>query len=193
MAALKMRMKASHGKVKTYLSHGARWTIGILTWLGAKLLLFWSLFRRQTVATFEGTSHIPMGLPLPFLVQDQQYMYGPRNRFPIRTRFWAPQEYVTHMLWLGYAIDLVLVWGLLLLIVWLILRKAGKVPGKERPAPEGGRRSCWQRRRYGIKARNWVISSPSTATSSSSPPALPICARSLSSRSNKNGDMRYTC
>lgn len=56
-----------------------------------------------------------MGLTLPFLVQDQQYMYGPRNKFSIRTRFLAPQEYVTHMLWLNYAIDLVLVWGLLLL------------------------------------------------------------------------------
>jgi len=38
MAAL--RMKASHEKVKAHLDHGARWTIVILTWLGAKFLLF---------------------------------------------------------------------------------------------------------------------------------------------------------
>lgn len=43
MAAL--RMKASREKVKVHLGRGVRWTIGILTWLGAKFLLFWSLFR----------------------------------------------------------------------------------------------------------------------------------------------------
>ncbi|MHB8070500.1 MAG: hypothetical protein ACYDHF_00910 [Candidatus Cryosericum sp.] len=45
----------------------------------------------------------------------------------MRTRFLAPQEFVTHMIWPNYLLDLVLVWGSLLLITLLILWVIRKV------------------------------------------------------------------
>ena len=93
----------------------------VATWVATHVLLFWSLVRRQTLTTPDAASHIPMGLPFPFLWQDQAYYYGFEDRLPAQTRFLAPQEFVTHMIWPHYSLDLVLVWGSLLLITLLIL------------------------------------------------------------------------
>jgi hypothetical protein len=106
---------------------GAYWTIALTTWVATHVLLFWSLVRRQTLTTPDAASHIPMGLPFPFLWQDQAYYYGFEDRLPAQTRFLAPQEFVTHMIWPHYFLDLVLVWGSLLLITLLILWVIRKV------------------------------------------------------------------
>jgi hypothetical protein len=100
---------------------GTCWTIVLATWVATHVLLFWSLVRRQTLTTPDAASHIPMGLPFSFLWQDQAYYYGFEDRLPAQTRFLAPQEFVTHMIWPHYFLDLVLVWGSLLLITLLIL------------------------------------------------------------------------
>jgi len=104
---------------------GTLWLIVLVPWIATHLLLFWSLLRWQTVTTVDATSHIPMGLPFPFLYQDQSWHHS--GEVPIRTRFLAPQEFVTHMIWPNYLLDLVLVWGTLLLITGLILWVVRKV------------------------------------------------------------------
>ena len=106
---------------------GTYWTIALTTWVATHVLLFWSLVRRQTLTTPDAASHIPMGLPFPFLWQDQAYYYGFEDRLPAQTRFLAPQEFVTHMIWPHYFLDLALVWGSLLLITLLILWVIRKV------------------------------------------------------------------
>ena len=106
---------------------GTLWLIVLVPWIATHVLLFWSLVRRQTLTTPDAASHIPMGLPFPFLWQDQAYYYGFEDRLPAQTRFLAPQEFVTHMIWPHYFLDLVLVWGSLLLITLLILWVIRKV------------------------------------------------------------------
>jgi hypothetical protein len=103
------------------LSKRTFWVIVSATWVATHVLLFWSLVRRQTLTTPDAALHIPMGLPFPFLWQDQAYYYGFEDRLPAQTRFLAPQEFVTHMIWPHYFLDLALVWGSLLLITLLIL------------------------------------------------------------------------
>lgn len=101
------------------------WTIGVVTLVVAQLLLYRSLFCWQMVTTEDAVSHIPMGLPFPFLSQDQSWYHS--GKIPMRTRFLAPQEFVTHMIWPNYFLDLALVWGSLLLITLLILWVIRKV------------------------------------------------------------------
>ena len=78
---------------------GTLWLIVLVPWIATHVLLFWSLVRRQTLTTPDAASHIPMGLPFPFLWQDQAHYYGFEDRLPAQTRFLAPQEFVTHMIW----------------------------------------------------------------------------------------------
>jgi hypothetical protein len=103
------------------------WVI-LATWIAENWLLFRSLYQEQTVTAEDAVSHIPMGLPFPFLYQDQTFSYGHRV-FPANTHFWSPLEHPTHMIWPNYFLDLALVWGSLLLITLLILwviRKVGR-------------------------------------------------------------------
>ena len=119
-------MKSPEEKSTNILTRrGTYWTIGLVTWVTANLLLFRSLYREQTVTTADASSHIPMGLPFPFLYQDQAWYYA--DKVPMRTHFLSPYDFVTHMIWPNYFLDLALVWGSLLLITWLILWVIRKV------------------------------------------------------------------
>ena len=84
------------------------------------MLLFWSLDLGPMVTTVDMISHIPLGLPFPFLYQDDSWFYGNRL-YHMRAYFVSPYENPTHMIWPNYFLDLVLVWGSLLLITLLIL------------------------------------------------------------------------
>ena len=112
---------------------GTYWTIGLVTWVTANLLLFRSLYREQTVTTADAASHIPMGLPFPFLYQNQTWEFGSEiGHMKIgfsagSTHLLSPLEHPTHMIWPNYFLDLVLVWGSLLLITLLILWVIRKV------------------------------------------------------------------
>jgi len=112
---------------------GTYWTIGLVTWVTANLLLFRSLYREQTVTTADASSHIPMGLPFPFLYQNQTWEFGSEiGHMKIgfsagSTHLLSPLENPTHMIWPNYFLDLVLVWGSLLLITLLILWVIQKV------------------------------------------------------------------
>ncbi len=108
--------------------------IVLATWVATYVLLFWSLYREQTVTTADASSHIPMGLPFPFLYQDQSFGFAREvdrvrweSSFPMRTSLWSPLEFPCHMIWPNYFLDLVLVWGSLLLITLLILWVIQKV------------------------------------------------------------------
>jgi hypothetical protein len=106
---------------------GIGWTITLATWVVANWLLFLSLYREQTVTTADAASHIPMGLPFPFLYQNQTWEFGSEiGHMKIgfsagSTHLLSPLEHPTHMIWSGYLPDLILVWGSLLLVTWLIL------------------------------------------------------------------------
>src|SRR5664280_2489105 len=95
---------------------GTYWTIGLVTWVTANLLLFRSLYREQTVTTADAASHIPMGLPFPFLYQDQSFGFAREvdrvhweSSFPMRASLWSPLEFPCHMIWPKYFLDLALV------------------------------------------------------------------------------------
>jgi len=103
------------------------WVIAA-TWAATHVLLYWSLCLGLTVTTADEASHIPMGLPFHFLYQNQTFEFSHEmdrvhweSSFPMRTIFWSPLEHPTHMIWPNYLLDLVLVWGSLLLITWLTL------------------------------------------------------------------------
>ena len=108
---------------------GTYWTIALTTWVATHVLLYWSLdLMGPTVTTADASSDIPMGLPFPFLYQDQSFGFAHEvdrvrweSSFPMRTSFWSPLEHPTHMIWPNYFLDLALVWGSLLLITLLIL------------------------------------------------------------------------
>ena len=112
---------------------GTLWIVVLVPWIATHVLLFWSLFQEQTLTAPDAASHILMGLPFPFLWQDQWYYYGFEDRLPAQTRFLAPQEFVTHMIWPSYFLDLALVWGSLLLITLLILWVIQEVRRAYRP------------------------------------------------------------
>jgi hypothetical protein len=98
------------------------------------VLLYWSLdLMGPTVTTADAASHISMGLPFPFLYQNQTWEFGSEiGHMKIgfsagRTRFLSPLENPTQMIWPNYYLDLALVWGSLLLITVLtlwVIRKA---------------------------------------------------------------------
>ena len=94
------------------------WVIAA-TWAVTHVLLFLSLYREQTVTTVDAASHVSLGLPFPFLYQNQSYFY--LYEIPMRTRFCSPYENPTHVIWPNYFLDLALVWGAFLLITGLIL------------------------------------------------------------------------
>lgn len=116
---------------------GTYWKIVLATWVAAHVLLYWSLDLGSTVTTADASSHISMGLPFPFLYQDQSFGFAREvdrvrweSSFPMRTSLWSPLEHPTHMIWPNYFLDLALVWGSLLLITLLTLwaiRKARRV------------------------------------------------------------------
>jgi len=98
----------------------------LATWAVANWLLAQSLYREQTVTTADAAGHFPLGLPFPFLYQDDPWFYG--NRLDqIGAYFVSPLENPTHMIWPNYFLDLALVWGSLLLITLLILWVIRKV------------------------------------------------------------------
>jgi hypothetical protein len=114
------------------------WVI-VATWAVAHVLLYWSLDLGVTVTTADAASHIPMGLPFPFLYQDQSRGFALEvdrvhweNSFPTRTIFWSPLENPTHVIWPNYFLDLALVWWSLLLITWLLLWVIWKIRRAER-------------------------------------------------------------
>jgi hypothetical protein len=51
------------------------WVI-VAAWAATHVLLFWSLDLGPTVTTADAASHIPMGLPLPFLYQNQTFEFS---------------------------------------------------------------------------------------------------------------------
>ena len=113
---------------------GTCWTIVLATWVATHVLLYWLLDLGPTVTTADAASHIPMGLPFPFLYQDQSFGFAREvdrvrweSSFPMRTSLWSPLEFPCHMIWPNYFLDLVLVWGSLLLITLLILWVIQKV------------------------------------------------------------------
>ena len=98
---------------------GTLWLIVLVPWIATHVLLFWSLYREQTVTTVDAASHVSFGLPFPFLYQNLAYFY--LYEIPMRTYVCSPYENPTHMIWPNYFLDLALVWGSLLLITSLIL------------------------------------------------------------------------
>jgi len=108
---------------------GTLWLIVLVPWIATHVLLYWSLdLMGPTVTTADASSDIPMGLPFPFLYQDQSFGFAHEvdrvrweSSFPMRTSFWSPLEHPTHMIWPNYFLDLALVLGSLLLITLLIL------------------------------------------------------------------------
>jgi len=127
-------MKSPEEKSTNILTRrGTYWTIGLVTWVTANLLLFRSLYREQTVTTADAASHIPMGLPFPFLYQNQTWEFGSEiGHMKIgfsagSTHLLSLLEHPTHMIWPNYFLDLALVWGSLLLITLLILWVIRKV------------------------------------------------------------------
>ena len=109
------------------------WAIVLATWVAANWLLFRSLYREQTITTADAASHILMGLPFPFLYQNQTWEFGSEiGHMKIgfsagSTHLLSPLEHPTHMIWPNYFLDLALVWGSLLLITLLILWVIRKV------------------------------------------------------------------
>lgn len=97
------------------------------------LLLFWSLYREQTVTTVDAATHVSFGLPFSFLYQNQTWEFGSEiGHMKIgfsagSTHLLSPLEHPTHMIWPHYFLDLALVWGSLLLITLLILWVIRKV------------------------------------------------------------------
>jgi len=104
---------------------GTYWKIVLATWVATHVLLFWSLYREQTVTTVDAASHVSFGLPFPFLYQNLAYFY--LYEIPMRTYVCSPYENPTHMILPNYFLDLALVWGSLLLITLLILWVIRKV------------------------------------------------------------------
>ncbi len=108
------------------------WVI-VATWVAANWLLFRSLYREQTITTADAASHILMGLPFPFLYQNQTWEFGSEiGHMKIgfsagSTHLLSPLEHPTHMIWPNYFLGLALVWGSLLLITLLILWVIRKV------------------------------------------------------------------
>ena len=124
---------------KIHSGRSTYWTIVLTTWVVANWLLFRSLYREQVVTTADAASHIPLGLPFPFLYQDQSFGFAHEvdrvrweSSFPMRTSLWSPLEHPTHMIWPNYFLDLALVWGSLLLITLLILWVIQKARGTQR-------------------------------------------------------------
>ena len=120
---------------------GTLWLIVLVPWIATHVLLYWSLdLMGPTVTTADASSDIPMGLPFPFLYQDQSFGFAHEvdrvrweSSFPMRTSFWSPLEHPTHMIWPNYFLDLALVWGSLLLITLLILWVIQEVRRAYRP------------------------------------------------------------
>jgi len=102
-----------------------RWAIVLATWVVTHVLLRCSLDLGPAVTTADATSHVSLGLPFPFLYQDQAWQYW--GKVPMRAHFVSPYEFPTHMIWPSYFLDLALVWGSLLLITLLILWVIRKV------------------------------------------------------------------
>ena len=94
----------------------------VAAWVATHVLLYWSLDLGPTVTTVDATGHIPLGLPFPFLWQEQSWFYGHELNYSV-----SPYENPTHMIWPNYFLDLALVWGTLLLITGLILWVIRKV------------------------------------------------------------------
>src|SRR3990170_1507010 len=72
-------------------------------------LLFFTLYVPQTIYRQEDFRHVELGLPLPFIVQDQ--VKSPP--LPWQTSFETPRENPTRIIWPQFLIDIVLVFGLL--------------------------------------------------------------------------------
>jgi hypothetical protein len=106
------------------------WVIAA-TWAATHVLLFWSLDLGPTVTSTDMISHISLGLPFPFLYQDDSWFYG-NKLYHVRAHFVSPYENPTHMVWPNYFLDLALVWGSLLLITLLILWVIQKARGTQR-------------------------------------------------------------
>jgi hypothetical protein len=106
------------------------WVIAA-TWAATHVLLFWSLDLGPTVTSTDMISHISLGLPFPFLYQDDSWFYG-NKLYHMRAHFVSPYENPTHMVWPNYFLDLALVWGSLLLITLLILWVIQKARGTQR-------------------------------------------------------------
>jgi len=111
-----------HKPTKLSSRRRTRWAIALTTWVATHVLLYWSLDLGQTVTTADATGHIPLGLPFPFLWQEDSWFYGHELNY-----FVSPYENPTHMIWPSYFLDLALVWGSLLLITLLILWVIRKV------------------------------------------------------------------
>jgi len=105
---------------------GTCWTIVLATWVATHVLLYWSLDLGPTVTTADATGHVPLGLPFPFLYQDDPWFYG-NKLYHMGAYFVSPYENPTHMIWPKYFLDLALVWESLLLITLLILWVIRKV------------------------------------------------------------------
>jgi len=101
------------------------------TWAATHVLLYWSLDLGQTVTTADATEHISLGLPFPFLYQDDSWFYG-NKLYHMKAHFVSPYENPTHMIWPNYFLDLALVWGTLFLVTWLILWVIQKARGTQR-------------------------------------------------------------
>jgi len=106
------------------------WVIAA-TWAATHVLLYWSLDLGQTVTTADATEHISLGLPFPFLYQDDSWFYG-NKLYHMKAHFVSPYENPTHMIWPNYFLDLALVWGTLFLVTWLILWVIQKARGTQR-------------------------------------------------------------
>ena len=75
------------------------WLIVLVPWIATHVLLHWLLDLGPTVTTADASSHIPMGLPFPFLYQDQSFGFARKvdrvrweSSFPMRTSLWFPHE-----------------------------------------------------------------------------------------------------
>ena len=72
-------------------------------------LLFFTLHISQTIYREENFRHVELGLPLPFIVQDQSIT----PPLPWQTSFETPRENPTRIIWHQFLIDIFLVFGLL--------------------------------------------------------------------------------
>ena len=95
--------------VKPSSRRRACWAIAA-TWAATHVLLFWSLDLGPTITSTDMISHVSLGLPFPFLYQDDSWFYGYRL-YHFRAHFVSPYENPTHMIWPNYFLDLALVGG----------------------------------------------------------------------------------
>ena len=72
-------------------------------------LLFFTLHIPQTIYHEDDFRHVELGLPLPFIVQDQSIS----PPLPWQTSLETPRENPTRIIWLQFLIDIVIVFGLL--------------------------------------------------------------------------------